>query len=361
MSRTRSFRRCFSIPAIIAIVCASASGLQAQDPAQRVQREHTVRTGDTLWDLARLYFGNPFLWPLIFDANRPVVENPHRIFPAEKLIIPGRDTARMEPLGTPVPPPEPQAPIVVTVQPLDTPATAVAMPDNRRFLVTEREYATAPWLSPTPRAHVVGRMVRVADPSVVADKIPITLQSHMQVAIGDLHGSFESGDSIQIVRFGRTIGRYGTVVQPLGVLRIDSVRPTVVVATLVQHFGDARIGDYVMALTTQPEMPRGVLEPVAAGPVGRLLEFVEPEPLQGPGDLAFVTFNAGDVRIGDELAVYTPETKIDVERPEVLPESMVGTMTVIKVVDRLATVRVSTALNTGLRAGLSARLVRRAP
>ena len=37
---------------------------------------HTVREGDTLWDLARQYRGDPFLWPDIYRLNTAVVDRP---------------------------------------------------------------------------------------------------------------------------------------------------------------------------------------------------------------------------------------------------------------------------------------------
>ena len=37
---------------------------------------HTVRQGDTLWDLAKQYRGDPFLWPDIYRMNTAVVAGP---------------------------------------------------------------------------------------------------------------------------------------------------------------------------------------------------------------------------------------------------------------------------------------------
>ena len=50
---------------------------------------HTVIVGETLWGLAYRYYGDPFHWPTIYEANRGEIEDPHWIYPEEQFVIPG--------------------------------------------------------------------------------------------------------------------------------------------------------------------------------------------------------------------------------------------------------------------------------
>lgn len=49
---------------------------------------HTVKPGDTLWDIAGFYYQNPFLWPYIWRANLTQIEDPHWIYPDQVFVIP---------------------------------------------------------------------------------------------------------------------------------------------------------------------------------------------------------------------------------------------------------------------------------
>lgn len=48
---------------------------------------HSVKRGDTLWDLAEKYLGDASKWPTIYKANKSKIKDPHWIYPAQKLLI----------------------------------------------------------------------------------------------------------------------------------------------------------------------------------------------------------------------------------------------------------------------------------
>jgi hypothetical protein len=47
---------------------------------------YTIKNGDTLWDLSQQFLNNPWYWPKIW-ADNPAVENPHWIYPGNRLKI----------------------------------------------------------------------------------------------------------------------------------------------------------------------------------------------------------------------------------------------------------------------------------
>ena len=93
--RNVPFRRGGLLAALLTSVVASAP-LAAQDSTQSTSatgQTHTVKKGDTLWDIAHSYLSDPFLWPEIYRINTDVVEDPHWIYPGEILKLP-RDAVK---------------------------------------------------------------------------------------------------------------------------------------------------------------------------------------------------------------------------------------------------------------------------
>jgi len=52
-----------------------------------VLKAYEVKRGDCLWNIADLYYRNPFLWQEIWRYNK-YIQDPHWIFPGDDLIIP---------------------------------------------------------------------------------------------------------------------------------------------------------------------------------------------------------------------------------------------------------------------------------
>mgnify|MGYP001814652620 CR=1 FL=1 len=61
---------------------------------------HTVKEGDTLWDITEDYYGDPYRWPQVWSYN-PDITNPHWIYPdLEVRLRPGdEDVIKTAPTG----------------------------------------------------------------------------------------------------------------------------------------------------------------------------------------------------------------------------------------------------------------------
>ncbi len=51
---------------------------------------HTIKTGDTLWDLAARHYGDPTLYPVLLEVNG--IDNPRTIQSGRVIIIPDKST-----------------------------------------------------------------------------------------------------------------------------------------------------------------------------------------------------------------------------------------------------------------------------
>src|SRR5688572_9800138 len=57
---------------------------------------HIIERGDTLWDLAARFFGDPYLWPQIWEKNQYILDA-HWIYPGDPLVL-GIEVAPVETL-----------------------------------------------------------------------------------------------------------------------------------------------------------------------------------------------------------------------------------------------------------------------
>lgn len=57
-------------------------------PAAAEARYHDVVSGDTLSGISKKYYGDANKYMKIFEANKPMLSNPDKIYPGQKLRIP---------------------------------------------------------------------------------------------------------------------------------------------------------------------------------------------------------------------------------------------------------------------------------
>ncbi len=66
-----------------------SKGERQQDSAPQAQgSSYTVQKGDSLWKIARHFYGNGSDYKKIYDANAGSIRNPNLIYPGQVLVIP---------------------------------------------------------------------------------------------------------------------------------------------------------------------------------------------------------------------------------------------------------------------------------
>ena len=78
----------------VLLCCGNVSGVAAVndlltvDAPEPESRYHTVVSGDNLSKIAKAYYGDANKYPVIFEANKPMLSNPDKIYPGQLLRIP---------------------------------------------------------------------------------------------------------------------------------------------------------------------------------------------------------------------------------------------------------------------------------
>ena len=63
--------------------------LEVERPSDEPEAKlYTVKSGDTLSKIAKAEYGDAMKYPVIFEANRPMLEDPDKIYPGQALRIP---------------------------------------------------------------------------------------------------------------------------------------------------------------------------------------------------------------------------------------------------------------------------------
>lgn len=78
----------------VTLCCGNVAGVSAVNNSMTVTNPepeaqyHDVVSGDTLSGIAKKYYGNANRYMVIFEANKPMLSDPDKIYPGQKLRIP---------------------------------------------------------------------------------------------------------------------------------------------------------------------------------------------------------------------------------------------------------------------------------
>jgi len=56
----------------------------------KLKNQHVVKKGESLWWIAKYkdHYNDPYLWPIIYEANKKMIKDTNLIYPGQKFIIP---------------------------------------------------------------------------------------------------------------------------------------------------------------------------------------------------------------------------------------------------------------------------------
>lgn len=81
----------------VVLVVGNSKGISIVDDQMTVEhieplaQFHTVVRGDTLGKIAKEFYGDAMKYPVVFEANKPMLTDPDKIYPGQLLRIPALD------------------------------------------------------------------------------------------------------------------------------------------------------------------------------------------------------------------------------------------------------------------------------
>lgn len=385
----------------------TASPLLAQEPQEpaTAEREHVVRAGETLWDIAARYFSNPRQWQAIYRANQSVVSNPHWIYPNEVLVIPdvrgGAGAVGAEPLGVatngvevagrPAAQQAAQRPAAQRpegpnrslfyrpppVRPQDGGATVLSEPGSTIVPVKVGEFLSAPYVLDPAGLDVRGVFLHAIrdDMSGPGGAVSAHPQDRVYVAYGP--GPRPSvGDRFAVVNVGREVDEsvgIDHIIEPRGIIRILALADDAMEGRIETQFGPIYPDQLLVPVAMFPDFRAERAEEIDRGYdlQGRILAFADDQPLYGPTEMGFLTLGMAEgVKEGDVFHAYLPARETDDPdapfelRPSedtTLPPEVVAELRVVRVVGSHATVTVDQVFLSQLAEDLPVVRVRRMP
>jgi hypothetical protein len=271
-------------------------------PVPGTPEEYTIQKGDTLWDLSQKFLTNPWYWPKIWSLN-PSIENPHWIYPGNKLrIVPGEageqapaqvqeeTEAGIDATAQNAPEePQPGASPDTLVSPPASPDLDVVSKNSREGKSSQNSVSVSGKLAFSPPPVITVRTSGLVTPEEMRDSgaLEASFEEKQMLATYDTaYARFREevpakpGEKLLIFRPAgsivdpvshRTLGRQTKTV---GVAKVLSVQGTQATVQIERTFEEVERGDRVRPWIAQEK--RVAPRPNGADVVGRIVQAVNP-------------------------------------------------------------------------------------
>jgi LysM repeat protein len=357
--------------------------MYGQEPAAAMPSTHAVKRGDTLWDISKLYLGDPFLWPEIYRLNTGTIEDPHWIYPGETLKLPA-NAARVVAVNAPITAATPAAPD--TTVPVATPVTEAPRPMTSSVGqavgattpmpmqsvatapvggVRVGEYAAAPWVDAHGGPRGSGYIMEGRDIPSIATNDRSRLNLFDAVLVAPPVGSVAPEHELYLsYRLGPSIEDFGQIVIPTGVIEITRSprNGEAAIGRVVKMFSTVQANQRLIPYDSTMAVVSGLPSPVTNGHAGHVRWISSMPILPRIQNYVVVDIARRDsVKIGDRVELYEPRHPPREGTTLAIPELYIATGQVVRVTPYGATAILTAMEQTKIQEGTAARVSAKMP
>jgi LysM repeat protein len=384
-----------SLAALVALILPGGSTAQATKPST-----HTVKSGETLWSIARMELGDPYLWPRIYQLNKDVVSDPRALEAGVVLKLRGvaPQTAAAVP-AMPAPAPAPAAMPRVEARParevVDTPppkAPVVKVTGEseaseeggmelfRRHRVAtvsssfksygavkahplrQGEFLSGGFLTDSTALSFGSLLGPVTPEQIESTRARAAVLLFTRVALAPPEGaSYAVGDTLVVVDRREGPVGYGQLIVPTGLVRITGENGAQAVGDVVAIFGPIRDGQAVLPAEKFSDPGAGDYQRISNGLEGRVLAAREHSDLRLPHQILFLDIGRRDgVALGDLFEARRtpgPQRRAAADATD----EVMATLQVVHIGERTATVKVRNVMSPDIPPGTRVKLMAKLP